>query len=45
MNKEHWNTVTLDQTLPGELLYQLVDDSYDLVFSKLPKKMRNSLMR
>lgn len=45
MNKEHWNTITLDQTLPNELLYQLVDDSYNLVFSKLKKKMRDSLVR
>jgi predicted DNA-binding protein (MmcQ/YjbR family) len=44
MNKEHWNTITLDKTLPNELLYQLVDDSYDLVFSKLPKKSRDSLL-
>ncbi len=44
MNKEHWNTITLDKTLPDELFYQLVDDSYHLVFSKLPKKSRDSLL-
>ncbi len=43
MNKEHWNTITLDQTLPNEILFQLVDDSYHLVLSKLAKKLRDSL--
>ncbi|MCH7613490.1 MAG: MmcQ/YjbR family DNA-binding protein [Candidatus Marinimicrobia bacterium] len=43
MNKEHWNTITMDQTIPNNLFYQLVDDSYHLVLSKLSKKMRNLL--
>lgn len=45
MNKEHWNTIILNQTIPIELIYQLVDDSFNLVFSKLPKKIRNSFVR
>ena len=43
MNKEHWNTVILDGSLPAELIYQLIDDSYNLVFQKLPLKIRESL--
>jgi predicted DNA-binding protein (MmcQ/YjbR family) len=31
MNKKHWNTVTLDGSIPDEELRQMIDDSYDLV--------------
>jgi predicted DNA-binding protein (MmcQ/YjbR family) len=43
MNKEHWNTITLDGTLPDELIFRLIDESYDLVIAKLPKSKRNGL--
>ena len=36
MNKRHWNTVYLDK-LNDKLLMGLIDISYDLVFSSLPK--------
>ena len=29
MNKEHWNTIILDGSLPDELIYKLIDDSYN----------------
>ncbi len=31
MNKEHWNTIVLDGSLPDELVFRLIDESYDLV--------------
>lgn len=31
MNKRHWNTLVLDGTLPGTMVRELVEDSYDLV--------------
>ncbi|MEE8478400.1 MAG: MmcQ/YjbR family DNA-binding protein [Candidatus Neomarinimicrobiota bacterium] len=37
MNKEHWNTVILDGSLPDELIYKLIDNSYDLVVKRLKK--------
>jgi predicted DNA-binding protein (MmcQ/YjbR family) len=37
MNKKHWNTVLLDQTLDDALIYSWIDDSYDLVLAKSPK--------
>jgi predicted DNA-binding protein (MmcQ/YjbR family) len=40
MNKTHWNTVILDETLPNELLVELIDHSYDLVVNSLPKAVR-----
>jgi predicted DNA-binding protein (MmcQ/YjbR family) len=43
LNKRHWNTITLDGSLPDELVRDLVEDSYDLVVSALPKRTRNEL--
>ena len=44
MNKEHWNTVILDGSLPNELIYKLIDDSYDLVVKGLKKSDREKLL-
>lgn len=44
MNKEHWNTVILDESLPDELIYKLIDDSYDLVVKRLKKADREKLL-
>jgi len=43
LNKRHWNTVTLDGSLPDRLVRDLVEDSYDLVVSALPKRVRVQL--
>lgn len=43
MNKKHWNTVTLDGSLPVELVRELVDHSYALVVDGLPLKLRKEL--
>ncbi len=43
MNKKHWNTVEMDGTIPDNLILEWVDDSYDLVFEKLPRHLRESL--
>lgn len=40
MNKRHWNTVTLDGSLPSPLVRELIDHSYDLVVASLPKSKR-----
>lgn len=42
MNKMHWNTVMLDGNISGSLLKELIDHSYALVVSSLPKKLRES---
>ena len=44
MNKEHWNTVILDGSLPDELIYKMIDDSYDLVVKGLKKSDRDTLL-
>lgn len=40
MNKQHWNTVLIDSTISDKMLKQLVDESYQLIVQKLPKKNR-----
>lgn len=43
LNKKHWNTVILDGTLSDQAVREMVEDSYDLVVSKLPKAERTAL--
>jgi predicted DNA-binding protein (MmcQ/YjbR family) len=40
LNKRHWNTVTIDGSLPDDLIRDLVQDSFDLVVDKLPRYQR-----
>ena len=44
MNKQHWNTVSDDGSVTDDLLFSWIDDSYDLVVKKLPKKMLHKLI-
>ena len=43
MNKEHWNTVGLDGTIPPNLIKELIDESYQLIINSLPKKKQEEL--
>ena len=43
LNKRHWNTITLDGSLPDQLVRDLIEDSYDLVVSALPKRVQKEL--
>jgi hypothetical protein len=38
-----WNTITLDGSLPDQLVRDLIEDSYDLVVSAFPKRVREQL--
>jgi len=40
MNKKHWNTVSVGGDVEDELLKELIDHSYELVYNKLPKRER-----
>src|SRR3954469_22632719 len=42
LNKRHWNTLTLDGSLPDQLVRDLIEDSYDLVVSALPGALGSS---
>jgi predicted DNA-binding protein (MmcQ/YjbR family) len=43
LNKRHWNTVILDGSLPDETIREMIEDSYDLVVSKLARADRRAL--
>lgn len=44
MSKKHWNTVIIEYgNLPEKIIKQLINHSYELVVSKLPKKDREQL--
>ncbi len=44
MNKAHWNTVHVETgELPDALVRDLIDHSYALVVSGLPKRVRSTL--
>ncbi len=43
MNKKHWITVGLVQSVEPDLLTELIEDSYELVRSSLPKRIRLAL--
>ena len=43
LNKRHWNTVVIDGSLPERMIADMIEDSYDLVVSKLPRARRRAL--
>jgi len=43
MSKKHWNTITLDGSLPDEDILRMIDDSYALVVKGLKKSVRQEL--
>ncbi|PWI44451.1 MmcQ/YjbR family DNA-binding protein [Streptomyces sp. ICBB 8177] len=40
LNKRHWNTVTLDGSLPDRMVEEMIEDSYDLIVAALPRHRR-----
>ena len=44
MNKRHWNTVVVGGAVGGEMVRDLIEDSYDLVVSALPAERRRALL-
>jgi predicted DNA-binding protein (MmcQ/YjbR family) len=43
LNKRHWNTVIIDGTLTDQMIKDMIEDSYDLVVSKLPRAQQQAL--
>ena len=43
LNKRHWNTVICDGELPDGTVRDMIEDSYDLVVSRLPRARRVAL--
>lgn len=44
LSKRHWNTVTLDGSVPDEEVLELIDHSYDLVVARLTRAQRDQLI-
>jgi predicted DNA-binding protein (MmcQ/YjbR family) len=43
MNKQHWNTVLLDGSVPENEIKRMIENSYALVVKSLPKAQRPPL--
>ncbi len=43
MNKQHWNTVTLDGSIDEAKVVSMIEDSYELVVRKMTRKDRQRL--
>jgi len=43
LNKRHWNTVIIDGSLPDQMIKNMIEDSYDLIVSGLPRSLRLAL--
>jgi predicted DNA-binding protein (MmcQ/YjbR family) len=43
LNKRHWNSVIIDGSLSDQAVCDMIEDSYDLVVSKLPQARRRAL--
>ncbi|WP_274652841.1 MmcQ/YjbR family DNA-binding protein [Paenibacillus humicola] len=43
MNKQHWNTIMLEGSLPESAIFEMIDHSYDLIVKSLPKSTRESV--
>ncbi|MCX8129747.1 MAG: MmcQ/YjbR family DNA-binding protein [Clostridia bacterium] len=44
MNKEHWNSLNLEGSVPDGVLKEMVDSSYRLIFESLSKKIQKELL-
>ncbi len=43
MNKLHWNTIELRYNISASLIKQLIDNSYNIVISTLPLRLKEEL--
>lgn len=42
-NKDHWNSLSLDGSIPQDVIRDLVRDSYNLIVASLPKYKQREL--
>lgn len=43
MSKIHWNTVAANADVPDAMVLELIDDSYNLIFKSLTKKLQSEI--
>lgn len=44
MSKVHWNTIKTNKSVPDKMIIALINDSYDLIFKSLSKKIQNEIL-
>ena len=44
MSKTHWNTVVINSEVQDKFVKELIDDSYELVFKSLTKKLQTEIL-
>lgn len=44
MNKRHWNTIIIDNSIPPREIFQWIDHSYELILNSLSKKGKAELL-
>lgn len=45
MSKVHWNTVAINSAVSDKLVKEWIDDSYQLVFKSLTKKIQSEILQ
>ena len=45
MSKVHWNMVAINSEVSDKLVEEWIDDSYDLVFKSLTKKIQTEILQ
>jgi predicted DNA-binding protein (MmcQ/YjbR family) len=45
LNKEHWNTVTINGSIPDIEIHAMIDHSYALIFNALPKRIQKEITK
>ena len=43
MSKLHWNTIAVNRDVSDKLIKELIDDSYELIFKSLTKKLQEDI--
>ena len=44
MSKVHWNTIAINNEVADKLVKELIDDSYELIFKSLTKKLQSEIL-
>ncbi|MEI7885038.1 MAG: MmcQ/YjbR family DNA-binding protein [Clostridia bacterium] len=44
MNKQHWNSLYLSGEVPEEVLQEMLDQAYNIIFAALSQKMQKEIM-
>ena len=45
LNKDHWNTIAIDESIPDGEICHMVEESYRLVVQGLSKDKKNELLK